>query len=132
MAAIGNLNDYVKLRLAEGLAKGEGGGAGGMAAQFAVGMSVAQQMMQQMGTASPPGPGATAPAASVPPPPPAQPSAAPPSGWPDLFGPVEAARLLGVSENDVLSALGDGSLKGKKIGAAWRITRAALDEFLKS
>ena len=26
----------------------------------------------------------------------------------------------------------EGALKGKKIGSAWRITRSALDEFLKS
>ena len=31
-----------------------------------------------------------------------------------------------------LVALTDGSLKGKKIGTAWRITRQALEEFLKS
>jgi hypothetical protein len=31
-----------------------------------------------------------------------------------------------------MAALGDGSLKGKKIGSAWRITRGAIDEFLKS
>jgi excisionase family DNA binding protein len=41
------------------------------------------------------------------------------------------AQSLGVSEADVMAALGDGSLKGKKIGSAWRITRVALDEFLK-
>jgi excisionase family DNA binding protein len=50
----------------------------------------------------------------------------------ELLSPADAAKALGVSENDVLSALGDGSLKGKKIGSAWRITRSALDEFLKS
>jgi len=32
----------------------------------------------------------------------------------------------------VLATLEAGELKGKKIGSAWRITRAALDEFLKS
>lgn len=125
MAAIGNLNDYVKLQMAEGLAKGEGGGGpGGMAAQFAVGMAMAQQMMQQTGgvlaTGTPPA--APAPAAG--------PATA--GALPDLMGPADAARLLGVSEADVLTALGDGSLKGKKIGASWRITRAAIDEFLKS
>jgi len=126
MAAIGNLNDYVKLQMAEGMAKGEGGGgAGGMAAQFAVGMAMAQQMMQQTGgvmaQTTPPIAGAGAPAA-------------PPVGapLPDLLSPADAATLLGVSEADVLTALGDGSLKGKKIGATWRIPRAAVDEFLKS
>jgi excisionase family DNA binding protein len=51
---------------------------------------------------------------------------------PDLLSPADAARVLGVSENDVLTSLADGSLKGKKIGATWRITREALDQFLKS
>ncbi|MGA2557991.1 MAG: helix-turn-helix domain-containing protein, partial [Verrucomicrobiota bacterium] len=50
----------------------------------------------------------------------------------ELLTPAGAAQVLNVSENDVLSALADGSLKGKKIGASWRITRAALDDFLKS
>jgi excisionase family DNA binding protein len=48
------------------------------------------------------------------------------------MSPAEAAKALGVSETDVMTALSDGSLKGKKIGSAWRITRSALDEFLKS
>jgi excisionase family DNA binding protein len=125
MAAIGNLNDYVKLQMANGMAKGEGGGAAGtMAAQFAVGMAMAQQMMQQTGgvlaqgtpAAAPPAPGVVPPGNST----------------PELLSPADAAKVLGVTENDVLTALGDGSLKGKKIGSAWRITRAALDEFLKS
>lgn len=126
MAAIGNLNDYVKLQMAEGMAKGEGGGgAGSMAAQFAVGMAMAQQMMQQTGgvmahtTPAIPGAGA-----------PATPAVGAP--LPDLLSPADAATLLGVSEADVLTALGEGSLKGKKIGATWRIPRAAVDEFLKS
>jgi excisionase family DNA binding protein len=49
-----------------------------------------------------------------------------------LLSPSEAASSLGVSESDVLAALDDGSIKGKKIGSAWRITRQALDEFLKN
>jgi excisionase family DNA binding protein len=40
--------------------------------------------------------------------------------------------LLGVSEGDVMQTLEAGDLKGKKIGSTWRITRAAIDEFLKS
>src|SRR3954453_21748191 len=57
MAAVGNLNDYVKYQLAQGLEKGDvNGGAGGMAAQMAVGMQVARDMMQQT-TAPSSGPG---------------------------------------------------------------------------
>jgi excisionase family DNA binding protein len=46
--------------------------------------------------------------------------------------PADVAKALGVTEADVLASLTAGELKGKKIGAAWRVTRAALDEFLKS
>ena len=64
--------------------------------------------------------------------PPPLPSAPPTSGLPESLSPAEAARALGVSESDVMTALTDGSLKGKKIGASWRIMRSALDEFLKN
>ena len=45
MSAIGNLNDYVKFQMAQGMANG-GGGAGGTAAELAVGFGVAQEMMK--------------------------------------------------------------------------------------
>src|SRR5215203_2744708 len=48
MAAVGNLNDYVKFQMAQGMEKG-GAGAGGIAAEMAVGMAMAQQMMNQSG-----------------------------------------------------------------------------------
>ena len=38
--------------------------------------------------------------------------------------------LLRVGEADVLAILESGDLKGKKIGSAWRIRRAAIDEYL--
>ncbi len=125
MAAIGNLNDYVKLQMAEGLAKGEaGGGVGGQMTQFAMGIAMAQQMAQQAGGILNQ---STPPAGAVPPPLPA----ASPGGLPELMTPADAAKALGVTEADVLEALGDGSLKGKKIGSAWRITKSAFEEFLK-
>jgi excisionase family DNA binding protein len=52
------------------------------------------------------------------------------SGVPELLGPADAATVLGVSESDVISSLEAGDLKGKKIGSQWRITRAALTQFL--
>ena len=123
MAAVGNLNDYVKFQMAQGMGSGQGSGAGGMATEMAVGMAMAQQMMQQQGGVL----GAQAtPAAGTPPPLPAA------AGAPDLLSPADAAKVLGVSEADVISTLAAGELKGKKIGATWRISRAALDEFLKS
>jgi excisionase family DNA binding protein len=128
MAAVGNLNDYVKFQMAQGMASGQGGGgAGGFAAEMAVGMAMAQQMMQQPGGVLGPQatPSAAAPAPATPPP-------LPGAAAPGLLSPAEAAQELGVTEADVLHTLEAGDLKGKKIGTAWRITRAALDEFLKS
>ena len=122
MAAVGNLNDYVKFQMAQGMGTGQGGGAGGMASEMAIGMAMAQQMMQQQGGAL--GPQAT-PAAGTPPPLPA-------ATAPALLSPAEAAQALGVSEADVLATLEAGDLRGKKIGSTWRITRTAIDAFLKS
>jgi excisionase family DNA binding protein len=128
MAAIGNLNDYVKLQMAQGMGQGTGAGPGGFAAEMAVGMAMAQQMMQQPGGIMAQG---TSPA--VPPPiPGAAPAAGGVGAFPELLSPADAAKALGVTEADVMTALADGSLKGKKIGATWRITRQALEEFLKS
>ena len=125
MAAVGNLNDYVKFQMAQGMGSGQGGGgAGGAAAEMAMGFAMAQQMMNQPGGIT--GPQAT-PAAGTPPPLPVQAAAAP-----ALYSPAEAAQLLGVTEADVLQALGGGELKGKKIGATWRVSRAAIDAFLNS
>jgi membrane protease subunit (stomatin/prohibitin family) len=47
MSAIGNLNDYVKYQMGQGMASGEGGGAAGMAGEMALGFAMAQQMVRQ-------------------------------------------------------------------------------------
>jgi len=109
MTAIGNLNDYVKFQMAQGMEKGGAGGAtAGTAAELAVGFGIAQQMMQQGFT------GGTA----------------APTVQPELLGPADAARVLGVTEADVLAVLESGELKGKKIGSSWRISRAALNTYI--
>jgi len=121
MSAIGNLNDYVKFQMAEGMAKG--GSSGGAATELAVGMAIAQQMIKdQGGFALGAGGGAAAPAAGGTPP--------PVPGSPTLLTPADAAKVLGVTEADVMSSIESGDLKAKKIGSAYRITQAALDQFL--
>jgi excisionase family DNA binding protein len=112
MGAVGNLNDFVKYQLAKGFESGGGGGAAGTAAELAVGFGLAQQMMQQ-GFAG----GSATPTAT-------------PAATPELLSPADAARSLGVSEADVMAVLESGDLKGKKIGATWRIPRAAIDAYL--
>lgn len=113
MAAVGNLNDYVKFQMANGMATGDGAGAA--PAQMAMGFAMAQQMMQGM----------QSPAAATPPP---LPAAAPVL---DVLTPEQAGQALGVSVEDVVAALEAGELKGRKIGNAWRIARASLDEYLR-
>ena len=123
MGAIGNLNDYVKYQMAQGLAQpGKGGGVAGSAAEIAMGFGLAQQMMNQPGGIF--GGPQTTPAANAP----ATPAA---SALPDVLTPADVAKTLGVTEADVLETLEKGDLKGRKIGSAWRVTRGALDEFLK-
>jgi excisionase family DNA binding protein len=54
------------------------------------------------------------------------------AGLPELLSPADAAQALGVSETDVMTVLESGDLKGKKIGSAWRISRTALTDYMKS
>ena len=94
---------------------------------MAVGIAMAQQMMQQQAGASapPPIPGVAMPASA---PAPAAPAAG--TGLPELLSPADAAKALGVTEADVIQTIEAGELKARKIGSAYRITRAALDAFL--
>ena len=117
MAAIGNLNDYVKYQMGKGFETGGvGGGTAGTAAELAVGFGLAQQMMQQGFSG-----GQATPTIAV------GPSG---SALPDLLSPADAAQALGVSEADVMAVLESGELKGKKIGTTWRIPRAALTTYM--
>jgi excisionase family DNA binding protein len=119
MSAVGNLNDFVKFQMAQGMERGQSG-AGGMATEMAVGMALAQQMMQQQGF-MPQGTGAA----------PAQGQAPAPAGLSfNLLNPAQAAQALGVTEADVMAEIESGSLEARKIGSSYRITKDALEAFL--
>jgi excisionase family DNA binding protein len=120
MAAVGNLNDFVKYQMAQGIAQPGGAGPAGVGAELAMGISMAQQMMNQPGGMM--GQQATPPVAGP----------APAGGGVELMTPAQVAQMLGVAESDVLSSLESGDIKGKKIGTQWRITKAAVDTFLHS
>jgi len=120
MAAVGNLNDYVKFQMAQGMTMPGGGGAAGTAAELAMGFGMAQQMMQQ-GIMNPNAPATTPVAGGT------TPAASASAG---LLSPADVAAVLGVPENDVMAILDSGELKAKKIGASYRVTRAALDAYL--
>jgi len=49
---------------------------------------------------------------------------------PDVMTPEEAAAILKVTREDVEAAIEAGELKARKIGNAYRISRANLEEFL--
>ena len=110
MAAVGNLNEFVKYQMAQGFATG-GSGAAALGAEMAVGLAMAQQMMPVAGSLQASG----------------SPQA---SGSADVLTPADAAKLLNVSEADVIASLESGDLKGKRIGTQWRLTRAQLAQFL--
>ncbi|MBI5934595.1 MAG: SPFH domain-containing protein [Chloroflexi bacterium] len=52
--------------------------------------------------------------------------------WPDVMTPGEAASYMKVTEEDVMAAIKDKSLKAKKVGNAYRISKAVIDEYLAS
>ena len=120
MKAIGDMNEYVKFQMAEGMAQG-GGGAGGMATEMAVGLAIAQQMMnQQGGGLFNPQAGAASTGAA----------AASMGMLADILTPAQVAQSLGVTEADVMSIIESGELKAKKIGSAYRVQRSALEAYL--
>jgi excisionase family DNA binding protein len=112
MAAVQNLNDYVKFQIAQGVASGTAGPAG-VGAELAVGMSLAQQILAPGGGA---GLATAPPAVTV--------------ATPEILTPAQVAVILKVTETDVIASLEAGDLKGKRIGAEWRVTRAAVDQYL--
>jgi excisionase family DNA binding protein len=75
---------------------------------------MAQQMMRPQATAAGSPSGVS----------PAQPPAL------DVLSPTDVARVLNVSEADVIASLEAGDLKGKRIGSQWRVTRSAVEQFL--
>lgn len=87
-----------------------------LAAQQAAALA-AQQAQQPAAPATP----------ATPPAPPAAPAG---GGTPDVMTVEQAAEVLQVSPADVLAAIEAGDLKAKKIGSAYRISKANLDAFL--
>ncbi len=111
---------YTQLQAADAMreaARNPSGGAG-LTAGIGAGMSIGNVMTQALSGQQA---AAAAPAA-------AKPGAA---AVPDILSPAEAAQVLKVSEEDVMAAIQTGDLKARKIGNAYRISKEALDAFLK-
>ena len=108
---------YTQLQAADAMrdaAQNPSGGAG-LTAGIGAGMGIGNLMQQATSGAMQQQQGGGAKAAA---------------GIPDVMTPAEAAAILKVSEEDVIAAINDKSLKAKKMGNAYRISKAALEEFL--
>ena len=118
-----DMQTYTQLQAADALreaAQNESGGAGltaGIGAGVGLGSVISQSLSGMTGAAG----GA---AASK------QPTSTG-NGMSDVMTPAEAALVMRVSEEDVLAAIQSGDLKARKIGTAYRISKSALDDFLK-
>ncbi len=118
---------YMQLQAMETIQKSaQGGGSGaGMGVGLGAGMGAGAAMGQMMGSIL----GGTQQQA------PAQTQAAPASEsktFPDIMGVTEAAEYIGVTVEDVVQLCMSGELKAKKIGSQYRISKAAIDEFMSS
>ncbi|MBS0312912.1 MAG: SPFH domain-containing protein [Proteobacteria bacterium] len=141
MTTIGDMGEYIRYNMANAVAEGKAGTMG-FGAEFAVAMGVGQQMINQPGGTVGANPNAprgmlpptmAAPAAAATGAAPATVAAAAAAAAPamELMNPAQVGQLLGVSEADVLAELDAGNLKGRKIGSQWRVTKEAVDAFLK-
>jgi len=125
MGAIGDMQKYMQFQAARGIrdaAQNPSGGVAsagvGLGAGLGMGQVMAGMMSQSMQQ------------------PPAQQAAptAPTGGGPapEVMTPAEAAAYLKVSEADVMSMITGGQVKAKQMGASYRISKKALDDFLNS
>jgi excisionase family DNA binding protein len=118
-----DMQTYTQLQAADALrdaAQNPSGGAGltaGIGAGMGIGNVLSQSLSGMTGQS-----GAAAP----------QRPDGPDSGAvPSIMTPAEAANVMRVSEEDVVAAIQAGDLKARRIGNAYRISKEALDEFLK-
>jgi excisionase family DNA binding protein len=122
-----DMQTYTQLQAADALreaAQNPSGGAGltaGIGAGMGIGNIINQSLQgmagQQANAQKPQTPASAGPA--------------PAAATPDVMTPAEAAVVLRVSEEDVQAAIQSGDLKARKIGSAYRISKEALDNFLK-
>lgn len=117
-----DMQTYTQLQAADALrdaAQNPSGGAGltaGIGAGMGLGNVIGQSLQGMTGAQSAAAAGsATGAAAAI----------------PSVMTPAEAAQILKVSEEDVVAAITAGDLKARKIGTAFRISKEALEAFLK-
>ena len=120
-----DMQTYTQLQAADALrdaAQNPSGGAG-LTAGIGAGMGIGNVIGQSLQGMTPAGGAAQQSGAAA--------GGAAAGAIPSVMTPTEAAQILRVSEEDVVAAIQAGDLKAKKIGNAFRISKEALEEFLK-
>jgi len=118
-----DMQTYTQLQAADALreaARNESGGAGltaGIGAGVGLGSVISQSLSGMTGSTA--GTGAATQSTNT------------GNGMGDVMTPAEAATVMRVSEEDVLAAIQAGDLKARKIGSAYRISKSALEDYLK-
>lgn len=119
-----DMQTYTQLQAADALrdaARNESGGAGltaGIGAGMGLGNVISQSLSGMTGSSA----GAAAAGSQ---------SSGTTNGMSDVMTPSEAAAAVRVSEEDIIAAIQAGDLKARKIGSAYRISKSALEDFLK-
>lgn len=122
-----DMQTYTQLQAADALrdaAQNPSGGAGltaGIGAGVGVGSVISESLRGLTGGGAAAGAGAASPSGG----------GAPSGGISDVMTPEEVAEVLQVSNEDVVAAIEAGDLKARKIGKAFRISKGALEDFLK-
>jgi excisionase family DNA binding protein len=113
-----DMQTYTQLQAADAMrdaAQNPAGGAG-LTAGIGAGMGIGNVLSSALSQTGQPQGGAPAAGAA---------------GMPDVMTPAEAAEFLKVAAEDVVAAIEAGDLQARKIGSAYRISKEALQEFLK-
>ncbi|MFU8826312.1 MAG: SPFH domain-containing protein [Brevefilum sp.] len=114
-----DMQTYTQLQAADAMrdaAQNPSGGAG-LTAGIGAGMGIGNVLSQSLSQTGQPQGGA--------------PAAGGAAAMPDVMTPAEAAQFLKVAAEDVVAAIEAGDLQARKIGSAYRISKEALQEFLK-
>jgi excisionase family DNA binding protein len=121
-----DMQTYTQLQAADAMrdaAQNPSGGAG-LTAGIGAGLGIGNVLSQSLSGMTGPTAGAQKPTGPA--------GGAPSGGFQDVMTPSEAALFLRVSEEDILALIQSGDLKAKKIGNAWRISKEALEAYLKA
>ncbi len=125
MGAVGDMQKFMQYQAAQAMRdaaqQSGGGGLAGAGMGLGAGAGLGAMLGQQMSQAMQGGQQQAAPAAG-----------AGPAAAADVMTLSEAAAYMRVGEEDVLAAINSGELKAKKIGSSYRLSKEAIDAFLKS